>query len=85
MASSEGTSSSRPARGVSREDHGGSDGLGLEVVTVTSMDVPLARGQSWAENEAGKGSHPEYPGEWEPGLVNKPALPWHVPEHSSFL
>jgi len=47
VASSEGTSSSQPTRGVSREDHGGSDGLDLEVVTVTSMDVPLARGQSW--------------------------------------
>lgn len=31
---------------MSRQDHGGSDGLGLEVVTVTSTDVPLARRQS---------------------------------------
>lgn len=32
---------------MNREDHGGSDGPGLEVVTVTPTDVPLGRGQSW--------------------------------------
>lgn len=46
VASKEVISRSQPTIGMSREDNGGSYGPGLEVATVTSTDVSLAKGWS---------------------------------------